>query len=322
MSNKSSKIVVLDGYTLNPGDLSWRKLQAQGNTIIHDYTPPEKIVEHCSEADIVLSNKAVIDAAAMAQLPNLKCICLMATGYNNIDIEAAAQRNIAVCNAAGYGATSVAQHVFALMLELTNQIGWHNQSVQDKKWSHSRDFSYHLQPITELAGKTMGIYGLGQIGNKVADIALGFDMQVLATHKHPQRDARPGVTFVAIEDLFTKGDFISLHAPLSDGNVGIVNQQLLSRMKPTAYLINTGRGGLINETDLSMALTSGVLAGAGLDVLSVEPPPPDHILFGIKNCLITPHQAWASQDARSRLMDIVVENVKAFISGKPKNVVS
>lgn len=322
MSTKRPKIVVLDGYTLNPGDLSWNKLRSVGNTVIHDYTPAEKIVEHCKDASIVLSNKAKINAEALEQLPMLKCICLMATGYNNIDVEIAAQKGIAVCNAVGYGSASVAQHVFALILELTNQIALHNQSVQEKKWTHSRDFSYHLQPITELAGKTMGIYGLGQIGNKVADIALAFDMQVLATHKHPKRDARPGIDFVSLEELFEQSDFISLHAPLSDQNEGIVNQNLLNRMKPTTYLINTGRGGLINEADLKTALTEGTIAGAGLDVLSVEPPPEDHMLFGLKNCLITPHQAWASQDARSRLMEIVVENVKAFIRGEPRNVVN
>lgn len=322
MSTKRPKIVVLDGYTLNPGDLSWTNLQALGETVIHEYTPPEKIVEHCQGAQIVLSNKAIINGKAMAQLPDLQCICLMATGYNNIDTEAARRHRIAVCNAVGYGTTSVAQHVFALILELTNKIALHNQSVQEKQWTHCRDFSYHLQPIAELAGKTMGIYGLGQIGNKVADIALAFEMRVLATHKHPERDQRPGVAFVTIEELFAKSDFISLHAPLSDDNAGIVNEQLLSRMKSTAYLINTGRGGLINEADLKAALTKGTIAGAGLDVLSVEPPPADHILYGLENCLITPHQAWASQEARGRLMDIVVENVKAFLRGAAKNVVN
>lgn len=322
MSTKRPKIVVLDGFTLNPGDLSWDKLRALGETIIYDYTPPEKIVEHCSGATVVLSNKAIIDAEAIAQLPELQCICLMATGYNNIDVEAASRNGIAVCNAVGYGAPSVAQHVFALMLELTNQVALHHQSVQEKQWTNCRDFSYHLQTITELAGKTMGIYGLGQIGNRVADIAFGFDMQVLATHKHPVRDARPGVSFVPKEALFEQSDFISLHAPLSESNAGIVNQQLLNRMKPSAFLINTGRGGLINENDLKNALINGTLAGAGLDVLSVEPPPADHILFGIENCLITPHQAWASLEARNRLMDIVVGNVEAFFIGKARNRVN
>ena len=322
MSTKRPKIVVLDGYTLNPGDLSWTKLHALGHTTVHDYTPPEKIVEHCAGAQIILSNKAVLDAAIIEHLPDLKCICLMATGYNNIDVKAAAKANIAVCNAVGYGKPSVAQHVFALILELTNQIGAHNQSVQDKRWTQCRDFSYHLQPITELSGKTMGIYGLGQIGNKVADIALAFDMKVLATHKHPERDARPGVDFVSIETLFEESDFISLHAPLTDQNAGIVNNDLLQRMKTTAYLINTGRGGLINEADLREALMNDQIAGAGLDVLSVEPPPADHVLFGLENCLITPHQAWASQEARGRLMEIVVENVNAFIHGNPQNLVS
>jgi glycerate dehydrogenase len=322
MANNRPQMVVLDGYTLNPGDLSWNKLKALGHLDIHDYTPPELVIERSKTAEILLPNKVIINRAVIEALPNLKCICVTATGYNNVDLAAAKERNIPVCNVKGYSTDSVAQHVFALLLEMTTQIGAHSQSVHQGNWSTSRDFSYQLQPLVELSGKTMGIYGFGTIGQRVADIALAFGMNVIATHKHPERDARPGVRFVSLEELFSESDVISLHAPLNDGNKGIVNLSLLSKMKSTAYLINTARGPLINESDLRKALDDSLFAGAGLDVLSQEPPPADHPLFGAKNCFISPHNAWASQEARARMMDLVVENVSAFLLGKPINVVN
>lgn len=322
MANNRPQMVVLDGYTLNPGDLNWNKLEALGTLKVYDYTPPELLIERSKTAEILLPNKVLIGRSVIESLPHLTCICVTATGYNNVDLAAARARNIPVCNVKGYSTDSVAQHVFALLLELTTQIGAHSKSVHQGNWSTSRDFSYQLQPLVELSGKTMGIYGFGTIGQRVADIALAFGMKVITTHKHPLRDARPGLRFVSLEELFSESDVISLHAPLNEGNKEIVNRSLLSKMKPTAYLINTARGPLIHEADLRKALDENLLAGAGLDVLSQEPPPTDHPLFGAKNCFISPHNAWASQEARARMMDLIVENVAAFLSGKPINVVN
>ncbi|MEM0992391.1 MAG: D-2-hydroxyacid dehydrogenase [Bacteroidota bacterium] len=316
------KIVVLDGHTLNPGDLSWDTLKALGTVEIYERSAADEIIKRAEQADIILSNKVPISKETIAALPKLKYIGVMATGYNNIAIEAARIRNIPVCNASGYSTTSVAQHVFALILALLNRVEAHHASVQVGQWSQYPDFSYTLQTIHELAGKTLGIYGLGKIGNKVADIALAFDMKVLATHKHPIRDARLGVDFVELPELFAASDFISLHAPLSAANRQIVNRNLLEKMRPSAYLINTGRGGLIQEADLKKALINRQLAGAALDVLSQEPPPIDHPLLDAPNCIITPHMAWASLASRTRLMNICVENIKAFLDGKPQNVVN
>lgn len=315
------KIVVLDGYTLNPGDLSWNKLRAMGQVSIFEHSTPEEIPERAAQAEIILVNKVVIDEAQLARLPLLKCICVTATGYNNIAVEQARERRIPVYNAVGYGTDSVAQHVFALMLELTNRVQAHHESVQAGQWSRSRDFCYTLGSIPELAGKIMGIYGFGRIGQRVAAIAQAFGMEVIATHKHPERDACPGVAFVSLATLFEKSDFLSLHAPLTEENAGIVNASLLSRMKPSACLINTGRGALIDEAALKMALQNGQLAGAALDVLSEEPPRNGNLLLDAPNCLITPHMAWATREARQRLLDITVENVKAYLRGELRNVV-
>lgn len=306
-------IVVLDGYTLNPGDLSWSMLEALGNVQIYDHSEESEIVPRAKKADIILANKIDITAQVITALPRLKCICVTATGINNIDLAAAEKRNIPVFNASGYGTSSVAQHVFALLLEMTNRVYEHHQSVQKGDWSGQRDFSYWLHSIPELDGKIMGIYGLGRIGQKVADIATAFGMKVIAHHKHPQRDARPDVSFVDLQTLFAQSDVISLHAPLNKENEGIVDQNLLKHMKPSAYLINTGRGGLINDKDLKVYLEEKRIAGAALDVLDEEPPPRRHMLMGLDNCLITPHMAWATQAARQRLMEITVENVASFL---------
>ncbi len=320
-SLKRPKIVVLDGYTLNPGDLSWNKLKALGQTSIYEFSTEDEGLQRAKEADIILVNKFQVNKSLLDQWPKLKCICVLATGFNNIDIVTAKEKGVKVCNAVGYGSASVAQHVFALLLELSNQVGLHNKSVQEGKWSSNRDFSYWLQSIPELSGKTFGIYGLGKIGRQVARIAQAFDMKILATHKHPKRDAMDGVEFVPIDILFEKSDVISLHAPLSQQNEGIVNKLLLDKMKKTAILINTGRGGLINELDLRAALLEKNILGAALDVLSTEPPPLDHPLMGLDNCLITPHIAWAGLEARERLLDITIENITSFLKGTPQNVV-
>lgn len=315
-------IVVLDGRTLNPGDLSWNKLNALGRLTVYEYSKTEEIPLRAKEAEVVLANKALLGEQQLAQLPRLRCICVTASGYNNISLESARKRGIPVCNAVGYGTDSVAQHVFALLLTLSNQVAAHHASVQQGRWGQIDDFCYTLSSIPELAGKTMGIYGFGRIGQKVAAIAQAFGMEVLATHKHPERDARPGIGFVGLETLFGQSDVVSLHAPLTEENKGIVNAALLARMKPTAFLINTGRGGLVDEPALKLALQSAQLAGAALDVLSSEPPKQGNVLFDAPNCLITPHMAWATREARQRLMDITVENVKAFLRGEPRNVVN
>lgn len=321
-NNNPVKITILDGYTLNPGDLSWAPVEQLGETKVYDYTTPELTIKRSIDADILIVNKHIIDEAVFASLPNLKCICVTATGFNNIDIQAADRRNIPVCNVTGYGSASVAQHVFALILELLNHVGEYNQSVKNGDWSQVRHFTYYLSPVIGLAGKTIGIYGLGKIGQKVADIALAFDMKVMATHKHPKRDARKDIQFVSLEQLFTESDIVSLHAPLTPENEQIVNATLLKKMKPSAFLINTGRGGLINETDLKIALEKKWLAGAGLDVLQTEPPLADHPLFEVENCLITPHMAWANIDSRSNLLQLAAKNIQAFLIGNPINVVN
>ncbi len=320
--NKRPEIVVTDGFTLNPGDLSWRKLQSLGNVVVYDHAPAAELAARAAHATVLIVNKTLLTAELLQQLPELACICVSATGYNNVDVNAAKTRDIPVCNAVGYGVDSVAQHVFALLLEWNHRITLHHQSVQAGDWARSRDFCYTLSSIRELAGKTMGIYGLGRIGQKVAMIAQVFGMKVLACHKHPERDAMPGVTFVDLETLFAQSDVVSLHAPLTAENEGIVNQKLLQLMQPDALLINTGRGGLVNEADLREALLQKSIGGALLDVLSKEPPVENHPLMGLDNCLITPHIAWASLEARERLMEITVENVRAFLAGVPQNVVN
>ena len=321
-SSQRPRIVVLDAHTLNPGDLSWSRLRSLGRVELYEQSEGKEIVDRSRDADILLVNKVVIDREAIEQLPKLQFICVTATGYNNVDEVAAAERNIPVSNAVGYSAESVAQHTFALLLELTNHVGLHNRSVKRSDWSKQTHFSYHLQPMVELAGKTMGIYGFGSIGQQVGAIANAFGMEVIAKHKHPERDARPWVRFVDIDTLFSKSDVVTLHAPLTEENAQFVDAERLKTMNREAFLINTARGGLINEADLKQALKEGVLAGAALDVLSEEPPPADHPLFEVENCLITPHQAWATKEARERLMDISVENVKAFLKGEPQNVVN
>lgn len=315
-------IVVLDGHTLNPGDLSWQELQNLGKVTVYDRSNGDEVVPRSKTAHILVVNKVPITREHIEQLPDLQCICVSATGYNNIDLQATRERGICVSNAVGYGTFSVAQHVFALLLELSNNVALHHQSVLNGDWSNQPDFSYWKKPLIELNGKTMGILGFGRIGQKVASIAMAMGMRVLATHRHPERDALVGVTFVRIEDLFSSSDVVSLTVPLNDKTNQIVNAKLLERMKPSAFLINTGRGELINEADLLQALQSGKLAGAGLDVLDGEPPRPDNPLFGIPNCIITPHQAWASREARQRLLNITGTNVASFLRGKPQNVVN
>lgn len=321
VENKTN-IVILDGYTLNPGDLSWETFKALGEVKIYDRTPPGEVLNRARGAEILVVNKVEVTRELLNELEGLKCICVLATGFNNIDTDAARTKDIPVCNVKGYSSDSVAQHVFALMLAFSNRVIFHDQSVQKGEWTSCPDFSYTLGTINELSGKTLGIYGFGRIGQAVAKIALAFGMKVMAKHKHPERDKMEGVTFVDTEVLFKESDFVSLHAPLTEQNTGLVNTELLETMKPTACLINTARGGFIVEQDLRTALESGKIAGAALDVLSEEPPQADHALLSVKNCLITPHVAWASKEARERLMHETILNIKSFQSGNPRNAVN
>jgi len=314
-------IVILDGFVANPGDLSWEAIAALGQLTIYDRTSDEELLERAKEAEILIINKRTLNRDTLYLLNRLKCICLLSTGYNSVDIQAAKERGIVVCNAVGYGSTSVAQHVFALLLELTNNIGLHNNSVQQNGWANSIDWCYSKRPLTELKDKTMGIYGLGRIGQEVAKIALAFGMKVIATRKNRNKPTPPAIQLVAFEKLLKESDVLTLHAPLTKENEQIINTRHLSMMKPSAYLINTGRGGLVNEVDLKKALLNGTIAGAGLDVLAQEPPPLNHVLLNIPNCLITPHQAWTSKEARARLLQIVAENISGFLIGNPQNIV-
>ena len=316
------KIVVLDGYTLNPGDLSWQSLQQLGETIIYDRSTKNETADRIADADIVLTNKAILTGDIIDRASNLKYIGVVATGYNIVDMAAAARQNLTVTNVPAYGSASVAQLTFAIILELFTHVSDYAQSVKEGDWVRSKDFSYQRKTMTELKNKTLGIIGLGKIGKAVAAIALAFNMQVIASHKHPDRDFVNGVHFVDEDTCFRESDIISLHCPLNDQNKYFVNRRLLALMKPTAILVNTSRGNLINEGDLAQALNTWQIAGAGLDVLSAEPPSAGNPLLHARNCLVTPHIAWATYESRSRLMHEVVKNVQAFLAGVPVNVVS
>lgn len=315
------KIVVLDAFAMNPGDLTWESLKELGEIIIYDRSSVAETPERIAEADIVLTNKALLTGEIIAGASRLKYIGVMATGFNIVDVAVANKRNIVVTNVPAYSTASVAQLVFSFILELANHTMLYAQSVQNGAWVGSKDFSYQLKPTIELENKILGIIGFGQIGQAVARIALGFGMKVISSHKHPDRDKMDGVLFVEEETCFRESDFVSLHCPLNDHNKEFVNEALLNIMKPSACLINTSRGGLVNESDLATALNAGRIAGAGLDVLSTEPPSPGNPLLRAKNCYITPHIAWATFEARTRLMNTLVENIKAFMEDKPVNVV-
>jgi glycerate dehydrogenase len=314
------KIVVTDGFTLNPGDLSWEGVKHFGDITIYDRTAGSQVVERCRDAEIIITNKTPVQKTIIQQLPSLKLICVTATGYNIVDTAAAREKNIPVCNVPAYGTYSVAQHSFALILEITNHVALHAASVQQGDWLKSADWCYTKAPLTELAGKIIGIVGMGNIGQQVARIAIAMGMGVIFNSGHKKEISF--ATYVSKEDLFKHSDFISLHCPLTPDNKEFVNAQLLSLMKPTAWLINTARGQLINEKDLANALNNGRIGGAALDVLSVEPPKPDNPLLSAKNCILTPHNAWASKEARERILRITIENIQSFAEGKPQHVVN
>lgn len=317
------KIVVLDGFTLNPGDNPWTGVESQGEFTVYDRTPTEKILERCAGADIVLTNKTPLTAETIAQLPDLKFISVLATGFNVVDIAEAKKRNIPVSNVPIYGTDSVAQFVFAILLELCHNVALHDKLVKEGAWTAIEDFCFWKTPLVELTGKTMGIVGFGRIGRRTAALAAAFGMKVLA-HDLYQGDAPDydGFEWVGIDELFERSDVVSLHCPLTPENTGFVNQALLKKMKPSSFLINTSRGPLIDQNDLAEALSAGTLAAAGLDVVAVEPIEAGNPLLKTKNCLITPHIAWATLEARQRLMQTTVENVAGFIEGSPINVVN
>lgn len=317
------KIVVLEGYVVNPGDLSYDELKALGDVTIYDRTPKDKVIEYSKDADILLINKTILGKNELEQLPKLKYIGVMATGYNVVDIEAAKNLGITVTNIPNYSTKSVAQLTFAFILELCHHAQEHSEAVRSGAWSSSKDFCFWNYPLTELDGKTLGIVGFGSIGKKVADIAEVFGLNVIA-YSRTRRDEsnRKNFRWVSLDELFKESDIISLHCPLFPETKGIINLDNLKKMKPSSFLINTGRGPLIIEEDLAYALNNGIIAGAGLDVLSKEPPLIDNPLLTAKNCIITPHIAWASKEARQRLLDISINNVKAFINGVAENVVS
>lgn len=315
------KIVALDGYAMNPGDLSWESLQELGETVIWERSDVSETPARIADADMVLTNKALLPSDIINAAPRLKYIGVMATGYNVVDIEAARKRHITVTNVPAYSTHSVAQLVFAFILSHANQVSLYADSVRNGDWVRSSDFSYFIVPVTELKGKTLGIVGLGRIGRAVATIGLAFGMKVIASHRHPERDKMEGVVFTDQTTLFREADFVSLHCPLNAENLHFVNMDLLRKMKPSAFLVNTSRGQLVQEEDLAGALNSGIIAGAGLDVLSSEPPSTANPLLAAKNCVITPHIGWSSLEARSTLMDTVVSNIRAYLQGRPVNVV-
>lgn len=315
------KIVILDGYTLNPGDLSWDEIRKLGECTVYDRTPPEKILERASKAAAIFTNKVVIGRDIIKQLPDLKFIGVLATGYNVVDLQAAAEAGILVANIPAYSTASVAQMVFSHILNIAQNVSKHAKSVKDGDWTNSIDFTYHLTPQTELAGKTLGIIGFGQIGQAVARVGLAFGMKILFQNRS-KKETNADFRQVDLDTLLAESDFISLNCPLTDENAGFINKSTIGKMKKSAILINTGRGALINEKDLADALNSGRIAGAGLDVLSTEPPKAENPLLAAKNCYITPHIAWATKEARQRLMQIAAQNLKAFINGTPQNIVN
>lgn len=313
------KISVLDGYTTNPGDLSWDWLKELGDCTIHESTAAELVAEHTKDCEIVITNKTPLRKELLETLPKLKYVGLLSTGYNIVDWEYCKEKGIPVCNIPSYSTSAVAQLTFALILEHTNAVALHNDSVHAGEWSACESFCYWKTPLTELDGKTLGIIGFGKIGKAVAKIAAAFGMKVVANTNHPA--PFENVEFCDRDELLEKSDFVSIHCPLTPATEGMVNAEFLSKMKKTAILINTSRGQVVDENALAAALRNGDIAGAGLDVISVEPPTDGNPLFGIKNCYITPHIAWAGFETRERLMKICRENVLAFLSGKPINIV-
>ena len=315
-------IVILDGYTIHPGDLSWKPIEALGELDAYDRTAPEDTFARSREAEVVITSKVVFDRGLIFKLEKLKYIGVIATGYNVIDCEAARERGITVTNVPDYCSESVAQMVLAHILELARRLGHHDRTVKEGRWTDNEDFCYWDYAQVELTGKTLGLVGCGNIGRKVASIARAFDMQVIAYDLYPSAPEELQIEFTDLDTVFRESDIVSLHCPLTAETEGLINRASLAAMKPTAFLVNTSRGPLVKDEELAEALNEGVIAGAGLDVLSVEPPPAGNPLFSAKNCHLSPHLAWASKEARERLIQLTADNIKAWMDGEPINVVN
>ena len=318
LPRSDTAIVILDGFTANPGDISWAAIEALGNCKIYDRTGEADVVARAADADIVLTNKTLITQKSLAALPRLRYIGVLATGYNTVDVQAAQQRGILVCNVPEYSTPNVTQAVFALLLELTNRTGHHSQTVHEGRWSASPDFCYWDGELVELAGRTLGIVGYGRIGKAVAAVGSAFGMQILAHRRTASDDPQ----FVSLDRLLSESDVVSLHCPLVPDTKELINAARLAQMKPSAFLINTARGALIHEPDLAAALTAERIAGAGLDVLSVEPPLASNPLLSARNCVLTPHIAWATRNARLRLLEVTAANIRSYLLNRPQNVIT
>lgn len=311
------KICILDGYSLNPGDLDWSPVERLGDVTLFDRTPADKIVERAADADIVLTNKVPFNADTLRQLPRLRFICVLATGYNIIDTEAAARQGVVVANIPAYSTMSVAQMAFAHILNITNHVASYAREVADGKWTNCPDFCFWDSALTELAGKTMGIVGLGNTGMATARIAVAMGMKVVAMTSKSADTLPEGITPAPLDDVLATADIVSLHCPLTSSTRHLINAEAIAKMKPSAILINTGRGPLVDEQAVADALNGGRLAAFGADVLSQEPPRGDNPLLSARNCFLTPHIAWATLEARTRLMSTATENVRQFIAGEP-----
>ena len=318
LPRSDTAIVILDGFTANPGDISWAAIEALGNCKIYDRTGEADVVARAADADIVLTNKTLITQKSLAALPRLRYIGVLATGYNTVDVQAAQQRGILVCNVPEYSTPNVTQAVFALLLELTNRTGHHSQTVHEGRWSASPDFCYWDGELVELAGRTLGIVGYGRIGKAVAAVGSAFGMQILAHRRTASDDPQ----FVSLDRLLSESDVVSLHCPLVPDTKELINAARLAQMKPSAFLINTARGALIHEPDLAAALNAERIAGAGLDVLSVEPPLASNPLLSARNCVLTPHIAWATRNARLRLLEVTAANIRSYLLNRPQNVIT
>jgi glycerate dehydrogenase len=317
------KLVVLDGHTLNPGDLSWDGLKHFGNLEVHERTSAADILDRCKDAEIVFTNKTPLSEDVLAQLPDLKYIGVLATGYNVVDVDFARSVGIKVANVPGYGTASVVQLTFSLLFELCLHVQRHSDSVFNGDWVASADFCYWNYPLIEMEGKTLGIIGFGSIGQKVADVASAFGMNVVAySRTQTDQSHRKNFKWTSLDELLKVSDVVSIHCPLFPETQNLINKDTLNLMKKSAFFLNTSRGPIVNEQDLADALNAGLIAGAGLDVLSVEPPASTNPLLAAKNCLITPHIAWATKEARARLMAIVEQNLDAYLKGNPVNIVN
>ena len=318
------KIVILDAFTSNPGDLSWDAIKEMGELTVYDRTTPEEVLERCTGSEIIFTNKVILNSETIEQLPELKYIGVLATGTNVVDLNFAKERGICVTNIPGYSTDSVVQHVLALMLHFSSKVSVHNDAVQQGDWVNSIDFSFTLGTLNELSGKTLGIIGLGTIGRKLARVADAMGMKIVAAHQSSmdRLELPYEVEWLPVDEVFALADFLSLNCPLTPETEKVVNAEHLKKMKSSAIVINTGRGPLVDEQALADALNNGTIAGAGLDVLSTEPPAVDNPLLSAKNCVITPHIAWASMEARERLIGIAADNLSSFLTGTPHNVVN